>query len=662
MSLRWRIALAIAALVATTSLVLTLVFHQAVMADHEHDHLSWAATLSNALAKAILRDTLEDKRVEVAKTLKRVMNANPDLAYLVAVGFDGKPLADTLDGQLPPELAHLDHRNCRAGSSLSLRMGQLAVHDIAYPVVEKLDAHLHVGLNEAAFTRSVNAATLKTVLAASFILLLALAAAIAFARRISRPLTQLTDSVEAFGRGEAFDKQRIPGGDAEVRKLVGSFDRMARERQEADAALRRTQFCLDRAPDGVFWLDREGRAIYANEQACQALGYSKDELIGMRVWDFDPDFPAAKWPEQWETLRNRGVRIFETRHRHKNGKIFPVEISSVHMTYGDIDLHVAFVRDIGERKRIAEELHSLNLELEKRVEKRTSELAVSNKDLQSALETLRHAQDELVRSEKLAALGSLVAGVAHELNTPLGNSVTVATTLADRVRQFNEEVASGNVRRSSLADFVDFSQKASAILTSSLFTASDLISHFKQVAVDQTSEQRRPFDLGEVVAELAMTLQPQFKKTPHQLHIAIPEGIRMDSFPGPLGQVITNLVSNALIHAFADHPGGRIRIEASATDNHVDMVVSDNGKGIPPENLAHIFDPFFTTRLGQGGSGLGLHIVYSIVVRVLGGRITATSEPGQGTVFTLQLPLRAQETASSQLGEAIAITRKQDTP
>lgn len=657
MSLSRRIALGIATLVATTSLVLTLVFHRAVMADHEKDHLNWATTLSNALAKAILRDTLENKRFEVANTLKRVVSANPDLAYLVAVGFDGKPFADTLDGKLPPELAHLDHRNCRPGRGLELRMGALAVHDVAYPVIDKLDAHLHLGLNEEAFTRSVNEATLKTVVAASVILLLALAAAIAFSRRISRPITQLTDSVEAFGRGAGFDRQHISGGDAEVRKLVDSFDRMARERQEADAALRRAQFCLDRAPDGVYWLDREGRAIYVNEQACRELGYCKEELIGMHVWDFDPEFPAEKWPEQWETLRTRGARTFETRHRHKNGETFPVEISSVHMTYGETSLHVAFVRDISERKRIAEELRSLNLELEKRVAERTSELAVSNKELQSALVTLQHAQDELVRSEKLASLGSLVAGVAHELNTPLGNSVTVATTLADRVRQFDEEVASGNVRRSSLADFVDFSQKASAILTRSLFTASELINHFKQVAVDQTSEQRRPFDLAEVVAEVVMTLQPQFKKTPHQLQIEIPEGIAMDSFPGPLGQVITNLASNALIHGFAEHPGGTVRIEATTTDEHVNMVVSDNGKGIPPENLAHVFDPFFTTRLGQGGSGLGLHIVYSIVLRVLGGRITAASEPGRGTVFTLQLPLRAQETAGTQFRNAIAINQ-----
>lgn len=664
MTLRWRITLVIAALVAATSLVLTYVFQQGVMEDHRQDHINWASTLSNALAKAILRDTLAGSKIDVQTTLSRVRQTNPDLVYLVEIGFDSQPFASTFDGELPAALARLDHGKCLPGSTRSVQLGDKTVHDVAYPVIEKLGAHLHLGLNDESFSRSVDQAILKTVYAAALILLAALAAAIVISRRISRPLMRLTDSVTRFGRGEPFDKGGIPSGDREVRLLVNSFDQMVQERLQAEAARNRLAAILEATTDFVGMADTSGKVFYLNHAGRAMAGLGEQAGLGGPIAAFHPAWatelilatglPVAAQHNFWEG---------ETAVLRPDGSEIPVSqlILAHHDEQGQLQFFSTIIRDISERKRNAEELRRLNLELERRVEQRTAELASTNADLHQTLETLQHAQDELVRSEKLASLGSLVAGVAHELNTPLGNSLTLATALADHVRQFNAEFSAGNVRRSSLVDFVDFSQKACAILTSSLFTASELISHFKQVAVDQTSEQRRPFELAETVSEVVMTLQPQFKKTPHQLQIAIPAGIAMDSFPGPLGQVITNLVSNALIHGLPDHPGGTVRIEASSGDGQATITISDNGKGIPPENLPRIFDPFFTTRLGQGGSGLGLHIVYSIVVQLLGGRITATSELGKGTVFTVQLPLIAPEAANTPLGSAIAIPKEKET-
>jgi PAS domain S-box-containing protein len=295
------------------------------------------------------------------------------------------------------------------------------------------------------------------------------------------------------------------------------------------------------------------------------------------------------------------------------------------------------------RREAEETTRKLNLELEDRVELRTQELAKSYTQLRDAFATIERAQEELVRSEKLASLGSLVAGVAHELNTPLGNSLTVATTLAERTYAFQKEMEAGALRRSVLAEFIQGTAQASDLLTRNLFKASDLISHFKQVAVDQTSAQRRPFDLAETLEEVLVTLQPQFKKTPHQMEMAIPSGIRLDSYPGPLGQVITNLVSNALVHGLEGIEAGTVKIEAAAGEAEVVLTVADNGRGISPEHQAKVFDPFFTTRLGQGGSGLGLHIVYSIITRMLGGRIALASQPGQGTTVTLHIPLSAPD-------------------
>lgn len=390
-----------------------------------------------------------------------------------------------------------------------------------------------------------------------------------------------------------------------------------------------------RAPEGVFWLNPQGRFIDVNEQACRSLQYTRDELIGMAVWDIDPDFSEARWQASWSGTRARGQRRFETRHRRKDGVIFPVEIQTNYFQFGGTEYDCAFARDITDRKRAEEAL-------EQRVNERTSELAASNRHLQETLDTLERAKDELVRHGRLASLGALVAGVAHELNTPIGNSLTVATTLADKAASFAAAIQGGELRRSVLNEFVDQSAQAAALLTRCLAQAADLITHFKHVAVDQASAQRRQFDLAETVSEVVSTLRPQLKATRHRIVLDIPGQLLMDSFPGPLGQIIVNLVGNALLHGFADDMAGEIHIAAAALDEtSIQLMVKDNGKGVAPELLPRIFDPFFTTRLGQGGSGLGLHIVYSITTRVLGGRIAVSSEPGAGTGFLFELPRSA---------------------
>jgi len=286
------------------------------------------------------------------------------------------------------------------------------------------------------------------------------------------------------------------------------------------------------------------------------------------------------------------------------------------------------------RAQIAEQ----NLGLEQHVAERT-------RDLQETLARLEQAQASLVQSEKLAALGDLVAGIAHELNTPIGNAVMLASTLSDQERAFREQMAAG-LSRAALQRFVDAVREGSDVLLRSLQRAAELISSFKQVAVDQASYQRRRFTLDEVTREIALTLQPRLRHSPASLEVSIAPGITLDSYPGPLGQVLMNLIQNALLHAFEGRDSGRIRIESQlAAPGFVLLRVGDDGNGIAPANLSRIFDPFFTTRLGQGGSGLGLHIVYNLVTGLLGGAISVHSTPEQGTVFELALPLTAPKTA-----------------
>ncbi|RFP15735.1 MULTISPECIES: sensor histidine kinase [unclassified Duganella] len=283
----------------------------------------------------------------------------------------------------------------------------------------------------------------------------------------------------------------------------------------------------------------------------------------------------------------------------------------------------------------------LNESLERRVAERTADLVTANKDLARAIDTLRIAQEELVNSEKLAALGSLVAGVAHELNTPIGNGLLAATVLTDKTRQFASDYATGLTRRTTEAYISDMTQ-ITELVVRNIARSADLVTSFKQVAVDQTSSQRRHFQLAEVVAENIKALLPTINKTAYVIEQAVPEALAMDSYPGPIGQVLINLINNAIVHGFAGRSKGTITIAASAAeDGWLELRVSDDGVGIAAEHLGRIYDPFFTTKLGAGSSGLGLNISHNIVTGLLGGKIRATSQVGGGTTFALHLPLMA---------------------
>lgn len=268
-------------------------------------------------------------------------------------------------------------------------------------------------------------------------------------------------------------------------------------------------------------------------------------------------------------------------------------------------------------------------------------LAERNRELAQTLDALHRTQAELVHSAKLASLGTLVAGVAHELNTPVGNALMAVTTLAEYQRDFERNVANG-ISRSALQAFMQTAHAAGDLLERNLIRTAELIQNFKQVAVDQASEQRRRFDLAQVLREIILAMEPMLRNSRCVVQNEVPEGIAMDSFPGPLGQVFINLINNALRHAFEGRAHGSIRISAQLIrDDRLSLQFADDGVGIAGEYVARVFDPFFTTKLGQGGSGLGLNIVHNIVTGVLGGQIEVHSEPGLGSVFRLELPLAA---------------------
>lgn len=271
-----------------------------------------------------------------------------------------------------------------------------------------------------------------------------------------------------------------------------------------------------------------------------------------------------------------------------------------------------------------------------------SELTVSRDRAEKALTELKETQESLIEAEKLAALGSLVAGVAHEVNNPVGISLTVASSLGRRCETFAQEMDQGPMRKSRLTEFIGANREAADQLVSNLQRAGELIQSFKQVAVDRSHADRRNFDLAESTEQIVASLRPGLRKSQVQLSLDMPEGIVMDSYPGPYGQVLTNLVLNAATHAFGDGKPGNVSVQARRVGaDQIEIVFSDDGRGMTEEVQRKAFDPFFTTRRAQGGTGLGLHIVYNLVTRRLGGRITLSSLPGLGSTFRIVLPIVA---------------------
>ncbi|MEN9865468.1 MAG: hypothetical protein RL748_1058 [Pseudomonadota bacterium] len=265
-------------------------------------------------------------------------------------------------------------------------------------------------------------------------------------------------------------------------------------------------------------------------------------------------------------------------------------------------------------------------------------------DNANAYDQLQQTQSQLVAHEKMAALGALVAGVAHELNTPIGNSLLMASALQERTDQLEQLATRDTMRQSDLLAYLADAQHASRLIMRGLSSAAKLVSSFKQVAVDRTSAHRREFQLLQVCEELVETMMRKIHSGDHVLALDIDPDIVMTSYPGPLGQVIGNLINNALLHGFDGKIAGQMHLSARARGTtHVQIQFRDNGRGIPDSHLARIFDPFFTTKMGQGGNGLGLSVSYNIVTSLLQGQIAVQSWPGDGTLFTLELPLWAAE-------------------
>ena len=484
-----------------------------------------------------------------------------------------------------------------------------------------------------------------------------------FEYKVLVPLRRLTRQATKIAVGN-FDSVIEVESQDEIGQLCTAFNSMSemiqnniKEISNTNQALRlseeRWQLALNGSNDGIWDWDIKTGEIFFTSRVKQLFGYPEE----LHVWSLD---------EWWQDVHPNDYQVVQQLLQdHLAGKTDSYNVEyrfrCVDNQYKWVFMRgqavwdesgipiriVGSISDITKRKEADEKLCHAYDQLENKVELRTQdlwamnqELKAVNQELQQTLENLQQTQVQLVQSEKMASLGNLVAGIAHEINTPIGVSVTAVSHMQDILKRFVQLYEKENLRKQDLNAYLAESDEALSIVVSNLERSSKLIQSFKQVSVDQSSEARRVFNVKQYLGEILLSLRPELKKTQHKVSVQCEENLQIDSFPGAFSQIITNLIMNSLIHAYEPDSSGKIVIDITKVDDvRVRLIYSDDGKGIDEQVVDKIFNPFFTTKRGMGGTGLGLYILYNIVTQQFGGTIECISQPGQGTKMIIDFPL-----------------------
>ncbi len=486
--------------------------------------------------------------------------------------------------------------------------------------------------------------------------------------KLKTPVEDLLNGVDIIAGGDYL--YRIPEArEEELNRIVNGINEMSdeiyqrdnelqeknlqieqelRERKSAEKALleseRKYRELVQNANSIIIKLNSDGEIIFFNEFAQDFFGFSEDEIIGRKIIDTilpekgeeGTDFKKyiddlIRNPEAYSTNENDNVLSDGTRvwlfWRNK----------AIYDENGNISGVLCIGNDITIRRKAEEGLRRLNEELEERVKERTIELENANDSLSRSLQDLKETKDRLVQSEKMSALGGLVAGVAHEINTPIGVVITASSYLKDRTSELLEDFFLNRLKKTDLESYLNTAVEISDTILQNLKRAAHLIQRFKQVAVDRFSEKKSWFNIRENISTYLEKKLPDLEKQGCSLEFSCPDNLKILSYPLVYFNVLEDLISNSLVHAFENQQTGVIILNIYIHESLI-IEYSDNGNGMDEEMIQNIFNPFFTTKRWQGRVGLGLHIVYNMVTRILGGELECKSTPGEGTRFVITIP------------------------
>ena len=384
--------------------------------------------------------------------------------------------------------------------------------------------------------------------------------------------------------------------------------------------------------------DKKRKIIDCNSSFASFCGKNKSDIIGKNIQYLFGDKNTEETNSIDTELLKKGGSNYST-IKLPNAKNELRDIIIYKNTYKDIHNNVEWIVgsyfDITDINKAKEKIENFNIELKKKVYERTVELEESNHELEISLENLKQTQDKLIESEKMASLGGLVAGIAHELNTPIGIGITGSSHFLELTKDIIKKFENKDMSQNDFIEYTNDSYDLAHLIYLNLKKSNHLIKSFKQISVDQTSEEKRSFELKNYIDEILISINSVLRKRNIKVIVSAEESISLDSYPGAISQIITNLIFNSLNHAYEENEDGLIRIELTKEKKKIRIVYKDYGKGIKKENLNKIFDPFFTTNRNKGGTGLGLNIIYNIITTQLKGNISCDSQEGAGVKFII---------------------------
>jgi len=442
----------------------------------------------------------------------------------------------------------------------------------------------------------------------------------------------LVFGVRSFGIG-VFDATFSEGMFYELLQnlLSSALESQEKETIIESVSQRFTDIALSSA-DWMFETDHDLILTYASEGAGKILGITPDLIAGKPLATFlTVGVKRKKLAVMGHFTAQETITDLECDLKPHGSNHVYVTVSArpVFDSLKRFKGYRGVIRDISERKSNELAQERLNSKLERMVKKRTQEL-------ESSMSSLQRAQEKLIETEKMAAMGGLVAGISHEINTPIGVSVTAASLLKDKSQDLMKLYHSNNLTKQTMESFLTLTQESTKLLLNNLDRANQLIKSFKQIAVDNSINDKRTFELGTYLQEIIQSMGPELRRHRHTVNLNCPEPVSITSSPGTFIQIFSNLVMNSIVHGFSKKTGGLITIDLTKKFEHIELLYQDNGVGMSAETINRIYEPFFTTARGTGGSGLGMNIVYNLVTQKLGGTIQCESSPGQGTRFTIQ--------------------------